>query len=156
MMPEELIVKELMNISLLRPFSICESCHDPMALYERQDTLDHSAWRCTTTTCPKYQTHKSIREGSFFENFNKTDLKDILTTIFCFSQEKQINTVVSDFGISRYLVMKIYSELRHAITLHLKLHPILLGGEGVICQIDESLFSHKVKSHKGRPPKEDR
>ena len=30
--------------------------------------------------------------------------------------------------------------------------PIVLGGPGVVVQIDKSLFSHQVKAHRGRPP----
>ena len=32
--------------------------------------------------------------------------------------------------------------------------PIVLGGAGAVVQVDESLFSHKVKAHRGHPPKE--
>ncbi|KAF9744318.1 hypothetical protein NGRA_3576 [Nosema granulosis] len=33
------------------------------------------------------------------------------------------------------------------------MEPIRLGGLGIICQIDESLFVHKVKYHRGRAPR---
>ncbi|KCZ77926.1 hypothetical protein H311_01053 [Anncaliia algerae PRA109] len=29
---------------------------------------------------------------------------------------------------------------------------ILVGGPGIVCQIDESCFSHRVKAHMGRVP----
>ena len=33
---------------------------------------------------------------------------------------------------------------------HFSIHPIRLGGSGIVLQIDDSCFSHKVKHHRGR------
>ena len=38
----------------------------------------------------------------------------------------------------------------------MKRHPISLGGEGVVCQVDESMFRHKPKNHRGRATKNEK
>jgi hypothetical protein len=32
-------------------------------------------------------------------------------------------------------------------------NPLILGGSGILCQIDESLFRHKPKNHRGELPR---
>ena len=50
----------------------------------------------------------------------------------------------------RNSVNNFYSKLRNLCHKHLQNNPIELGGEGRIVNIDESLFRHKLKYHRGR------
>ena len=49
----------------------------------------------------------------------------------------------------------MYIFLREVVSEQLMNNPIQLGGPGVIVEIDESLFRHKPKYHRGRYPVED-
>ena len=148
------LIYRLIDLGLLRHYSECIHCSHPMKLCSRLDVLDKFAWRCNNINCFKYQSHQSIRNGSFFEFFPKTQLKDVFSTIFYFSQEKSISTVVQDFEISETVAISIYNQIRETISVYLFENPIQLGGEWKLCQIDESMFCHKVKAHKGRSPKQ--
>ena len=44
-------------------------------------------------------------------------------------------------------------KIRKIIGMYLEKDSIRLGGAGVVCQIDESLFSHMIKAHHGRAPR---
>lgn len=125
-----------------------------MVLYERGDCLDRCSWRCMNIHCTVYGNHISIRRGSIFSNFPKSSLVDIFCTIFCWAQEKPLSTVTEDFGMPKKTVLKVFEYLRGVISDYVAREPVRLGGPGVICQIDESLFSHKVKAHRGRGPRE--
>ena len=46
--------------------------------------------------------------------------------------------------------VQVYQWMRDVCSTKLLQHPIKLGGPGVIVQIDESLYRHKPKSHRGR------
>ena len=81
-------------------------------------------------------------------------LADFFCVIFCWSQEKSISCVSADFGLSKKVVIRIYDKIRKIISEYVSSEPIRLGGPGIICQIDESLFSHKVKAHRGRAPQQ--
>ena len=48
--------------------------------------------------------------------------------------------------------MQCNQFLREVCSQKLLQSPIILGGTGRIVQVDESLFSHSVKGHRGRPP----
>ena len=39
---------------------------------------------------------------------------------------------------------------RFCINKHFNINPVKLGGANVVCQVDESLFCHKQKYHRGR------
>src|SRR6187402_2665159 len=50
----------------------------------------------------------------------------------------------------------IYRSLRDICRKYFADNPIRLGGTGVICQIDESLFAYKPKYHRGRAPENEK
>ena len=104
---------------------------------------------CYNKNCSKPLTTLSIRAGSFFADF-RLSLADLWTVILMWSEDEPVCKVAGRYGISRIVVKRIYDKLRSIISLHLSNDPIRLGGPGTICQIDESLFSHKQKYHRGR------
>lgn len=61
---------------------------------------------------------------------------------------------VSDAGeeakVTLNSAVQVYQWLRDVCSTKLLQHPIKLGGPGVIVQIDESLYRHKPKHHRGR------
>ena len=55
----------------------------------------------------------------------------------------------TQLGISQVTGVDIYNFLREVCSTALLREPVLLGGPG---RIDESLFCHKCKYHRGRVP----
>ena len=55
-----------------------------------------------------------------------------------------------EINIQKKSIMKMQNELRICCSNYFISNPILFGGSGQICQIDESLFRHKPKYHRGR------
>ena len=78
----------------------------------------------------------------------------MFSVIFYFAKNKTVTEAANDFGISRQTIGPIYKLLRLKISNYIENEPLRLGGPGVICQVDISLFCHKVKAHRGRAPKE--
>jgi len=79
-------------------------------------------------------------------------LADIFTIIFCWATNKPSTMVSTDFEINYKRVVELYSKLRTIVARRMDSMHFRLGGPGTICQIDESLFCHKVKAHRGRVP----
>ena len=62
---------------------------------------------------------------------------------------------MNTFNIPERTVIRIYSALRRMAVKKLVDNPIRLGGPGIVCEIDESMLSHKAKYHRGRQPRQE-
>lgn len=146
------LVTMLMKMSWLKGNVTCIHCCNQMQLRERFNNSDGYGWNCTNKACGYYKTTSSVRTESFFSGF-KSSLANLCTIIFCWFLEKSPKDICTDFGINKNLITRVFAKLRKIVSSYLDEDPIKLGGPGVICQIDESLFSHKVKAHRGRAPR---
>ena len=63
--------------------------------------------------------------------------------------EKQLQAV-DQSGISSRTMVDVYSFFRKVCTDYFSTNPVQLGGDGIICQIDESQFQSKPKYQRGR------
>ncbi|KCZ76586.1 hypothetical protein H311_02413 [Anncaliia algerae PRA109] len=142
-----------MSIRLLCRKMRCEGCIEWIELAKRNEVRFEYSWNCKTSHCKFYNNRISIRRGSFFNKY-KLPLADIFSVLFCWSQNKQVQTVVDDLKINKKIVIYIYANLRNLVANHIDEEQILLGGPGIVCQIDESCYSHRVKSHIGRAPQD--
>ena len=61
------------------------------------------------------------------------------------ARECPVTDAISDSKIDIRTGIDVYSWLREVRTTKLLQTPIVLGGAGVVVQIDESLFRHKPK-----------
>lgn len=57
---------------------------------------------------------------------------------------------MQEVAVSKETIQKTFGKLRLNIVRYFEQNPVLLGGNGIVCQIDESLFRHKPKYHRGR------
>lgn len=146
------VIAIMRHKGLLRVSQACLHCETQMDTRARSDVIDDMCWVCNNTSCKSCLTTLSIRTGSFFKSM-RLSLSDIFTVIILWSVNKQVKDIVSDYGISHDSVMRIFQKLRELIMKDLQADPIRLGGNGIICQIDETLLVHKVKAHVGRLPK---
>jgi ISXO2-like transposase domain len=150
----ENVINFLKGRGLLRIIMNCNTCNDPMSLVKYLGIRDGFRWMCMSRTCRKNKTTLSIRAGSPFYNV-KSDLRRIVFAIYLWSTEIQENKACEFTGLSKPTVIMIYAFLRDICKKYLENNPIMLGGEGIVCQVDESLFSYKPKYHRGRAPEQE-
>ena len=63
-------VELCMRMNFLKRERLCESCVNPLKLVKYKRSIDEVAWRCMNSKCLKYKTYFSIRDMSFFQDFN--------------------------------------------------------------------------------------
>ena len=137
--PKENLIAWLRNKRLLARTQNCSSCSTTMREGRRSDVSDGIVWRC-----PQCKRTKSIREGSFFSK-SRLPLEKWLLLIHYWSQEFPVKHAAYDADIDKNTACNVYRWLREVCSTKLLQMPIILGGPGVIVQIDESVFQHKVK-----------
>ena len=100
-------------------------------------------WRCSDTTCRK---STSLRAGSFFAQSNLT-LQKWLILIHWWCREYPVSDAAQEAKITEKTAVQAYQYFRDICSWRLLNHdsPLMLGGRGVVVQIDESLFRHKPK-----------
>ncbi|KCZ80085.1 hypothetical protein H312_02510 [Anncaliia algerae PRA339] len=83
-----------MSIRLLCRKMRCEGCIQWMELTKRNEVSDGYSWNCRTIHCNFYNNRISIRRGSIFKKY-KLPLADIFSLLFCWSQNKQFQTLLT-------------------------------------------------------------
>ena len=66
---------------------------------------------------------------------------------------KQVD-ILKYVNLMAKVIYKLRQNLIQKVQLYFDENPIILGGPGVLVQIDETMLNHKVKAHRGRSPKE--
>ena len=75
-----------------------------------------------------------------------------MTLIILWIEDESITKITRNYGIHRNTVSKIFLNLQKLVATHHQDKLICLGGQRIIFQIDESLFSHRQKYNVGRVP----
>ena len=105
----------------------------------RQDVSDGYSWWCRSC-----KTRKSIRDGSFFAK-SKLTLQKWLLLMHLWATDIPVTDAVDEAEIDIRSAVDVYQWFREVCTAKLLPLPMVLGGTGIIVEIDESLFSHKPK-----------
>ena len=140
-------------------------CSIAMRERPRSDVSDARSW-----WCPECKGRRSIREGSFFSK-SRLSLKQWLVLLHYWLREFPVTTAALDAEVNKSTAIDVYQWFREVCSTTLLNSRIVLGGNGKVVEIDESLFRHKpkvtihwvsntVKSisasplqhHRGRPP----
>ncbi len=145
------VISYFKEVGLLTRELKCELCNMAMKWTKHSASIDKYCWKCQTKECPKYQSRKSVRTGSFFSKSN-LKLQTWLHAMYLWCERTSVTHAYRQLNISEKTVIDIYSFFREICSNHFVRNPVKLGGNGVIVQIDESCFSHKPKHHRGRPP----
>jgi transposase-like protein len=151
----EHVIEFLRRKGLLRSSLYCAFCPRQMVLVKCSSKKDQFRWKCMNKMCTNYKTTLSIRKGSPFEGV-KSDLRKILHSIYLWSIETSLKQACILTGLAPSTMVPLYRSLRNFCKKHFEENPIRLGGPGIICQVDESLFSHKPKQHRGRASEEEK
>ena len=89
-------------------------------------------------------TSVSVRDGSFFAK-SKITLQKWLILLYWWVREYPVSDAAEEAEVTRATSVQAYQYFRDVCTAKLLQAPILLGGPGIIVQIDESLYRHKPK-----------
>jgi transposase-like protein len=146
------VIEFLQRKGLLKRSLQCPSCFSPMTWIKSSAVQDGYRWKCMTRSCMKYKTTLTIRTGSPFDDV-RISLKDIIHSIYI---ECSVERASEEVGLSKPTMIQIYAFLRRICKKYFAENPIRLGGPGVECQVDESLFVYKPKYHRGRAPEQER
>jgi hypothetical protein len=149
----ERIIDFLKRKGLLKTTMSCSTCNTQMIWSKCSAIKDKFRWKCMKKECELNKTTISIRKDSIFDDV-RCDLRSIVFVMYLWSRETPIKRAYEDTGLSRPTISLIYGFMRDICKRYFD--PIKLGGEGIICQVDESLFSYKPKYHRGRAPEEER
>jgi len=123
-------------------------CRGVMHLQVRAACQDGYHWVCSRTRC---KNTKCLRIGSFFTK-SHLSLGDITCLLYCWAVGMRMSTTSTTLGISKKTVIDFYNFIREecsAKLLRLPMEDKMLGGEGQIVEIDESLMI-KRKYNRGR------
>lgn len=146
-------IRHLQHLGILHRELLCLFCTTPMHLRPSKQTCDGYAWECCHAECSKRKTTRSIRFGSVFAG-SKVTLPRLFKIICLWYMEIQVGKIPEFVDVSRRTAIDMYARLQYVVITAFDLSTVRLGGSGIICQIDESLFSHKAKNHVGRVPEE--
>jgi hypothetical protein len=114
----------------------CTRCGVAMRQRPRNDGF--SWW------CPQCKTRKSIRDRSFFTKSRMTLQKWVLL-MHCWVRNYHLRDAAEESQIDAGTAVDIFQWFRDVCTTKLLQTPIILGGQGIVVEIDESLFRHKPK-----------
>ena len=130
-----LFLGEISNLSerISTLLSVRKKCqYSPMIVSHR---------RCTT--CRK---RRSLRTNSFFAQYPKTSLGDLVVIMYFWAEEDTQKRTARKMGVNNNLVHKIYNRLDDICSVDIYRRPFIpFGGPTHIINCDESKFNHKAK-----------
>ena len=135
----EAIIDYLRRHHLLADHCNCSHCGIGMRERPRRDVSDGFSW-----WCPQCKTRKSIREGSFFSKSRMT-LHKWLLMVYWWARNYSLTDAAEEAEINAGTAVDVFQWFREVCSTKLLQTPLVLGGAGVVVQIDESLFRHKPK-----------
>ena len=97
--------------------------------------------QCPDTACRK---SLSLREGSFF-SLSKLDLQQWLVLLYWWCRQYPVADAAEEVNVSWVSAIQAFQYIRDICSWRLTSvdAPLMLGGDGVVVQIDESLLRHK-------------
>ncbi|KCZ81713.1 hypothetical protein H312_00891, partial [Anncaliia algerae PRA339] len=135
--------------NILKSTERCDFCDIGMKQVVANRIMDKFVWKCLHKTCLKYKTTKSIRSNSFLAKY-RISLQQCLSLLYKFFKDNSVSEVSKENEINLKTVIKFFDEIRGIIKTFYNGLDLRLGGENIIVQIDESMFCHKPKNHRGR------
>ncbi|KAG0437655.1 hypothetical protein DMUE_3566 [Dictyocoela muelleri] len=146
------MLRFLFERKLIHDSMKCETCYNLMLLKRTKDNEFKYNWKCLNYNCSKYQTTVSVFRNSFFRNLNICPRMSLQILLYL---SKNLTTIQisSIMKVHRETIGKFKAKIISLIQQYFRENPILLGGQGVVVNVDETMLNHKVKSHRGRSPR---
>ncbi|KAG0442270.1 hypothetical protein DMUE_0398 [Dictyocoela muelleri] len=148
---KENFINYLMDLRFLVREQRCLMCNHALVLVSRSRAIDSYAWRCMNRVCEDYKNYTSVRKGSFFECF-KAEIKLILRIVLAYCMRQPIYSMNTGFDCCKNTILRVINKINDRIPI-VDFSSNKLGGPGVIVQVDETMLNYKVKSHRGRSPR---
>ena len=121
-------------------FMVKNRCGQQMAERKRdQAGSDGISWYCQSC-----KTTKSIPYNSFFTK-SRLSLQQWMILIVWWEKEYPVLKAAKEADTSDNTACQVYQWLREVCSTRLLQTQIVLGGPGIIVQVDESQFRHKPK-----------
>ena len=88
----------------------------------------------------------SLREGTFFEK-SKLTVRQWVVLMYWWVRQYPVGDAAQEAEVQEKSAIQSYQYMRDICSWRLlnRDAPLMLGGQGVVVQIDESLFRHKPK-----------
>ena len=126
----------------------CDIYHSDMILRDCSDRSDGYVWECRRQIARKrHRTEKSIREGSWFEQFNLS-IEEIVKFTYWWTQGLEQWQIKQQLGLGSHTAVDWDMFCRELCEVTLFEDREKLGGPGKVVQIDESKIG-KRKYHRG-------
>ena len=147
---KENIIQYLIDQKVIKSSLECNNCRKTMCMQDYTDSIDGKCFRCT-----KCKSRKSIRTNTFIESF-KQPLSTIACMIYFMHLEILQKHIAEILDIDPKTVMDFQAIMREEMGKFLFDHGEMLGGDGIIVQVDESVVAKaKISRNKhARPVRE--
>ncbi|KAG0420036.1 hypothetical protein EQH57_0322 [Dictyocoela roeselum] len=145
------LLNYLIEDKFIKKEYFCDSCKRSCFLRKYTRSIDSFAWRCLNSKCLQYKKYISLRKNSFYEDFNLS-FRDIFLIILFFISRVPRFSMINYLKINKNTILKVVNKIIEKMP-DPNFYFDKLGGENKIVQIDETMLNYKVKSHRGRPPK---
>lgn len=151
----------LVSQRLLHGSMDCSRCGHPMVLEIKDGGRKHARWRCNRRVHRPEKPTQGFRVsgfsilqlflqvGTFFEH-GKSSIKVAFELSYFWAHKFSLEHTVHETGIDRETVKFYFKKFRRFISEYFRRHPILLGGNGMTVEIDET-FMTLTKGRMGRP-----
>lgn len=136
---EDKCIEYLINKNILKSDRSCPHCKIPMRI-----KVHEGRFRCPTKSCRKAI---SIRKDSFFEN-HKLHCSKILFMSYLWLSKVPTKSIIKMTGCSSDTICSLQHQFRSLLTESLTIENTIIGGEGIIVEIDESKIG-KRKHNRG-------
>ena len=100
---------------------------------------DGVCWRCPRKGCQKLY---SLRHNSYFSN-SKLSLEKILRIVHMWSTKTPLGDMMKELKIASEAAVDWYNFCRDVCAQHFVDHPAVIGGPGLVVEIDESKFGKR-------------
>ncbi|KAG0423418.1 hypothetical protein DMUE_6148, partial [Dictyocoela muelleri] len=127
----------------------CDCCNNILKIVKYKRSVDGIAYRCYKIVCTNKNKYISIRRNTFFSDMNLS-LEVILKACKMWFNNRSQTDIILEMNVSKNFCIKLFKKLRTRIEKYFDENIYKLGGTGIICQIDESMFKYKQKYHVGR------
>ena len=147
--PISVLIQWMIGKGLLCSFIICPLCGSHCNYVPRKQKVDRFSWRCRREG---HDIERSIRHNSFFDYF-RLQLPDVLNFVKLYLDALTLKKCAEMTNIGyRRTAVEWAKHIRHIFVDFIWINIIQpqakFSGE---VEIDESVFGHKMKYHKGKP-----